>query len=102
MTASVAVAQALGVELTTDDPVRYTLGTAKATAANTNSMLQDLRLRKRTEIDAITGAIITMAKELDIETPISESVYALIKAIESKYLEDGDVADEAITLAVSR
>ena len=95
-----AVAQALGIELTTDDPVRYTLGTAKATADNINSMLQDLRLRKRTEIDAITGAIIQMARELEIETPISETVYALIKAIESKYLEDGALPDEAITMAV--
>ncbi|MFW9918362.1 MAG: ketopantoate reductase family protein [Candidatus Thorarchaeota archaeon] len=97
---TVAVANALGIELTTDDPVRYTLGTAKATAANINSMLQDLRLRKRTEIDAITGAIIQMARELGIETPISESVYALIKAIESKYLGDGTLPDEAITMAV--
>ena len=63
-------------------------------------MLQDLRLRKRTEIDAITGAIIQMARELDIYTPVSESVYALIKAIESKYLEEGDIPDEAITMAV--
>ncbi len=95
-----AVAEALGVELTTDDPVRYTLGTAKATAENINSMLQDLRLGKRTEIDAITGAIIQMARELDIETPISETVYALIKAIESKYLQDGIVPDDTITMAV--
>lgn len=95
-----AVAYALGVELTTDDPVRYTLGTAKATAANMNSMLQDLRLRKRTEIDAITGAIIRMAKDLGIETPVSESVYALIKAIESKYLDEQEMDDESITMAI--
>ena len=41
-----------------------------------------------------------MAKELDIETPVSESVYALIKAIESKYLDEGEISDEAFTLAV--
>ncbi len=97
---TVSVANALGIELTTDDPVRYTLGTAKATSDNINSMLQDLRLRKRTEIDAITGAIIQMAKELELYTPVSESVYALIKAIESKYLEEGEIPDEAITMAV--
>jgi hypothetical protein len=28
--------------------------------------------------------VIRLAKELDIETPLSESVYALVKALESK------------------
>ncbi|MHA2070594.1 MAG: ketopantoate reductase family protein [Candidatus Thorarchaeota archaeon] len=78
------VADALGIELTTDDPVRYALGTAKATSDNINSMLQDIRCCKQTEIDAITGEVIRLAKELDIETPLSESVYALVKALESK------------------
>ncbi|MFW9846796.1 MAG: ketopantoate reductase family protein [Candidatus Thorarchaeota archaeon] len=78
------VADALGIELTTDDPVRYALGTAKATSDNVNSMLQDIRCCKQTEIDAITGEVIRLAKELGIETPLSESVYALVKALEAK------------------
>ncbi|MDH4213174.1 MAG: 2-dehydropantoate 2-reductase [Candidatus Thorarchaeota archaeon] len=85
---AVEVVKALGIELTTDDPVRYALGTAKATGNNINSMLQDIMARKRTEIDAITGEIIRLGKELGIETPSNEVVYALIKAIEAKYLED--------------
>ena len=85
---AVAIVKALGIELTTDDPVRYALGTAKATGDNINSMLQDIQAGKRTEIDSITGEIIRLGKELGIETPSNESVYALIKAIESKYLED--------------
>ncbi|TFG32244.1 2-dehydropantoate 2-reductase [Candidatus Thorarchaeota archaeon] len=85
---AVAIVKALGIELTTEDPVRYALGTAKATGDNVNSMLQDIQAGKRTEIDSITGEIIRLGKELGIETPSNESVYALIKAIESKYLED--------------
>jgi 2-dehydropantoate 2-reductase len=92
---AVQVVEALGVELTTDDPVRYALGTAKATGDNINSMLQDLRAGKRTEIDAITGEVIRLAKQLGIETPSSESVYALVKAIESKYLDMGEPVSEA-------
>ncbi|MFW9844226.1 MAG: ketopantoate reductase family protein [Candidatus Thorarchaeota archaeon] len=84
---AVEIVEALGIELTTEDPVRYTLGTAKATGDNINSMLQDIQAGKRTEIDSITGEIIRLGKELGIETPSNESVYALIKAIESKYLE---------------
>jgi len=87
---AVEIVKALGIELTTEDPVRYALGTAKATGNNLNSMLQDIQAGKKTEIDSITGEIIRLGKELGIETPMNESVYALIKAIESKYLKDSD------------
>ncbi|MGY5881326.1 MAG: 2-dehydropantoate 2-reductase [Candidatus Thorarchaeota archaeon] len=90
---AVEIVKALGIELTTEDPVRYALGTAKATGNNINSMLQDIQAGKRTEIDSITGEIIRLGKELGIETPSNESVYALIKAIESKYLEDSEIAE---------
>ena len=92
---AVQVVKALGIELTTDDPVRYALGTAKATGDNINSMLQDLRAGKRTEIDAITGEVIRLAKQFGIDTPSSESVYALVKAIESKYLDEGEIVSES-------
>ncbi len=82
------VAEELGVKLTTEDPVRYTLGTAKATGANVNSMLQDIRARKKTEIDSITGEVIRLAHEMGIETPASEAVCALVKAVELEYLRD--------------
>ncbi|MFW9793090.1 MAG: ketopantoate reductase family protein [Candidatus Thorarchaeota archaeon] len=97
---AVQVVEALGIELTTDDPVRYALGTAKATSDNINSMLQDLRAGKRTEIDAITGEVIRLARELDIDTPSSESVFALVKAIESKYLDAGEAVSESDILEV--
>jgi 2-dehydropantoate 2-reductase len=97
---AVQVVKALGVELTTEDPVRYALGTAKATGDNINSMLQDLKAGKRTEIDAITGEVIRLAKQFGIETPSSEAVYALVKALESKYLEEGGELEEADIIAV--
>jgi len=91
---AVQIVEALGIELTTEDPVRYALGTAKATGDNINSMLQDIMAGKRTEIDSITGEIIRLGKELGIETPSNEIVYALVKAIESKYLADSDAVDD--------
>jgi len=96
---AVQVVEALGIELTTEDPVRYALGTAKATGDNINSMLQDLQAGKRTEIDAITGEVIRLAKEHGIETPSSEAVYALVKALESKYMEEGKKLCDADILA---
>lgn len=97
---AVKIVNALGIELTTEDPVRYTLGTAKATGNNINSMLQDIRAGKKTEIDSITGEIIRLGKELGIDTPSNESVYALIKAIESKYLTEGAQRSEVVPLRV--
>lgn len=97
---AVQVVEALGIELTTEDPVRYALGTAKATGDNINSMLQDLQAGKRTEIDAITGEVIRLAKQFGIETPSSEAVYALVKALESKYLEKGKGLIETDILAI--
>lgn len=94
------VAAAKGVELTTPEPVRYTLGTARATADNTNSMLQDIKACKRTEIESITGEIIRNARSLGIETPFSESVYALVKALESKLVRRTKAESELPPLSV--
>ena len=102
------VAEGLGIRLTTEDPIRYTLGTAKATGANVNSMLQDIRAKKRTEIDSITGEVIRLARQMGIETPASESVYALVKALEWEYLRSkgsrsatGTLSIEEVTEATS-
>ncbi|TFH00024.1 2-dehydropantoate 2-reductase [Candidatus Thorarchaeota archaeon] len=97
---AVEIVKALGIELTTEDPVRYALGTAKATGDNINSMLQDILAGKRTEIDSITGEIIRLGKELGIDTPTNESVYALIKAIESKYLANSEAITDRKSLKV--
>ncbi len=96
---AVEVASALNIELTADDPIRYALGTAKATGDNINSMLQDIRLCKQTEIDAITGEVIRLARKLGIETPLSDSVYALVKALESKLVKLGADGEQVASLS---
>jgi 2-dehydropantoate 2-reductase len=88
------VAEALGIKLTTDDPIRYALGTAKATGANINSMLQDINAHKRTEIESITGYVVKRARELGIKTPFSDTIYGLIKALESKQLREASGKSE--------
>lgn len=98
---TVMVATELGIELTTDDPVRYTLGTAKATSENINSMLQDILSRKRTEIEQITGAVIEEATKRGIKVPVSKTVYALVKAIETKYMSDPTLKPDEMHLSIS-
>jgi 2-dehydropantoate 2-reductase len=53
------------------------------TAAHESSTLQDLRAGRRTEIDAITGAVVELAERL-VDVPVSRSVLALVRFLESR------------------
>jgi 2-dehydropantoate 2-reductase len=46
-------------------------------------MLQDLRAGKRTEIDAINGAIASHAERLGIHVPVTQTLAHLVRAMES-------------------
>ena len=47
-------------------------------------MNADLKNRRKTEIEGTSGALIRMAKEKNIQIPYTESVYCLVKLLESK------------------
>ena len=49
-----------------------------ATAGHKSSMLQDITQGKRTEIDAITGAIVRLGREHGIAVPVNESVGRMV------------------------
>jgi 2-dehydropantoate 2-reductase len=51
--------------------------------AHAPSMLEDVRARRLTEIDWITGSIVRAAREVNISVPISETMYRLVKAREA-------------------
>jgi 2-dehydropantoate 2-reductase len=57
---------------------------ARATAANRNSMLQDLDAGRPTEIDAISGAIVGRARAHGITVPVTETVLHLVRARERR------------------
>jgi 2-dehydropantoate 2-reductase len=46
------------------------------------SMLQDVRAGRRTEIDAMNGAIVRYGRESGVATPTNEILTLLIKALE--------------------
>lgn len=75
----VAVAKGIPV---TGDAYQTTTEVCRATAANVSSMRQDVLKCKRTEIDAINGAVVAEAARLGIATPVNESLVLRIKAIE--------------------
>lgn len=74
--ASVAAAEGSAVR----DAWPLVEATARATAANRNSMLQDLDAGRRTEIDAISGAIVRRAATHGIPVPATRTVLRLVRA----------------------
>ena len=80
----VAAAHANGVML--DGQPIYDLTEVSMTdhADHEPSMLQDLNAKRRTEVDAINGAIVTAAKEAGVEAPVLETLWHLVKLEETK------------------
>ncbi|MDD3619041.1 MAG: 2-dehydropantoate 2-reductase [Desulfobulbaceae bacterium] len=67
------------------DPVADTAAVCKATGNNISSMLQDVRNHRRTEIDAINGAIVAEGERLGIATPVNRELVRLVREIEAGY-----------------
>jgi 2-dehydropantoate 2-reductase len=80
-----ALATALGVQLPFDDPAAHAEEVARVTRLNRNSMLQDVEARRRTEIDAINGAIARLGARHGVPTPVNETIAGLIRALEEGY-----------------
>jgi len=77
-----AVAAARGVGIDPGDAVPLVREVCRRTAANQSSMLQDVLNRRRTEIDAINGAIAAMAEADGVPAPYNTVVTRLVKALE--------------------
>ncbi|WP_019242414.1 MULTISPECIES: 2-dehydropantoate 2-reductase [Bacillus] len=60
----------------------YVEEVCKKTSKNRSSMLRDLEENRPTEIDAILGYILDLAKKKQLNTPISENLYLMVKGKE--------------------
>ncbi len=67
------------------DPIEKVKKAAEATRENRSSMGQDFDHRRRTEIDAINGAVVREAQLLGIPVPFNQAVTDLVKAIEKSF-----------------
>jgi len=79
------IARAEGIEVM-DDPYWATRIVCSKTAENVSSMLQDVRNRRRTEIDAINGAVVAKGLHYGIKTPENSLLCRQVKEIEAGYL----------------
>jgi 2-dehydropantoate 2-reductase len=78
------VARRKGVHIE-EDPIEKVRKAAGATRENRSSMGQDFDHRRRTEIDAINGAVVREAQALGILSPFNQAVTDLVKAIEKSF-----------------
>ena len=76
------VAEADGVDLGPLDHLAHVYEVAEATGANRSSMLQDVDRRRRTEIDALNGAVVGLGEKLGVKTPVNRALTALVKGLE--------------------
>jgi 2-dehydropantoate 2-reductase len=81
---AVEVAGAKGFPMAPDMAERV-LSVAGATARNRSSMGQDVDREKRTEIEAINGAIVRFGQEAGIATPVNQTLTSLVKVLEARY-----------------
>lgn len=87
VTEAVAVAQAMGVELLSDDPLQAVLDVCEVNYDTKSSMLEDVQKHRRTEIDHINGAIVDYAEQEGIDVPHNRMATALVKGKEYSYTD---------------
>jgi 2-dehydropantoate 2-reductase len=79
-----ATARAEGIALPYRSAVEAALDTARKTADNRCSMLQDLEAGRPTEIDYLNGAIVREAERHGVATPAGRALAALVRQVSAK------------------
>ncbi len=85
------IGRAEGIEIM-DDPYLATRIVCGRTAENISSMLQDVRNKRRTEIDAINGAVVNLGMRNGIATPENSLLCHQVKELEAGYAGQAQAA----------
>jgi len=80
-----AVAKAAGIRLDFEDVETYVRKFGETVRGARPSLLQDLMAKRRSEIDAINGAVPVEAAKVGMTAPVNATVAALIRARESAF-----------------
>ncbi len=92
----IAVMRARGIPIVDDeDPFRPIIGSLKALGKNRPSMWQDLSRGKRTEVDALNGAVADEAARLGLSAPHNRAIVDFIHSRErQKFLNKQAIAKQ--------
>ena len=80
----VAVAKAMGITLH-GDPRQLVQKGANAPGKHKASMLQDVLVKRQTEVDFMNGAIVKWGEKEGVSTPLNRAMWALIKGLEHSW-----------------
>lgn len=80
----VATAHALGIDVDAHEVTAAVADALVAHADHEASMLQDVKARRRTEIDALAGAVCERAAEVGVATPITQVLADLVRLVETR------------------
>lgn len=81
----VDVAAAKGIHLDYDALIADMVAAVVRAGEHYPSMAQDMRARRKTEIDSLNGAIVRYGREMGIPTPANDYVTRFVKIIEDNY-----------------
>jgi 2-dehydropantoate 2-reductase len=84
-----AVMDAMEIPRVKDDYFAHARMVMDVTAQSYSSMLQDVRFRRRTEIEAINGALGRFGDAADVPVPVNHWVAALVRNRQRDYLDIG-------------
>jgi 2-dehydropantoate 2-reductase len=80
----VRAAKASGVTIEAEPILDLTVVSVTDHADHEASMLQDVKAGRRTEVDAINGAIVRAAQDAGVTVPVTETLWRLVKLEEAK------------------
>lgn len=83
-----AVMDALDIPRIKDDYAAYARFVMDVTWESYSSMLQDIRFKRRTEIESINGAIARFGRQEGVATPVNDWITALVLNRQRDYLEE--------------
>jgi 2-dehydropantoate 2-reductase len=83
---AIAVAEASGICLDVGDPIEHIRSLGGKIPNARPSMLIDHAAGHRGEVDVINGAISRLGRKVGVPTPVNDSLVAIIKAREAKFI----------------
>lgn len=78
---AVPVLRAEGLELDEDAALARVLAVAHGTTRNRSSMLQDVLAERRTELEELTGAFLSLAENRGAQAPTHRAFYTLLREL---------------------